>query len=506
MKQPILTRRWTVGAGASCIFDCHLVIPFACQTVINLCDSTSAPNGIASDLFSMMINPENFIDVTLIRCFNKAHVNKHFDWMQTCKDLTQELGFQAHNIAIRFYLMDKDIRGVMWGRSMEEHHEAVNKAVANENGGVVDVQQERNRHIEKLNIFMDAAHNSLHKHFPRWSSHKLMPAALLSEGPLAKIVAAAMLNRNTMPIFAAEEGVDDLTRTTGRIECCATVHKEKINLIGFDNFIRLQLEKTDDGVEAYSPQAVAAAERILCGVDFRMIDHSDDNGELRWAMQATYLPVASMLQFVESGVKEAKCVSATDRSEAVRSCMAIIRSGTPLGKDKSIEPDRSFVINKILAIIQSAIDRSEPHIDWIKGQAGNEYWQRYNQVHYLMKQGHFRDDRIESKRAGVDERGATFKRPNVHQQLKAQTLTSTVTGLTPCGKLKKARNMLDLEEELLFRHIPVEEISPLFTERKDMLKCCEIERLVEEGIREEDAANLKTFKKQSNAPFKLTDD
>jgi len=222
-------------------------------------------------------------------------------------------------------------------------------------------------------------------------------------------------------------------------------------------------------------------------------------------MHSAFLPVASMLQFVESGVKEAKCVSATDRSETIRSCLAVIRSATPLGKSKSIDQECSFLVNKVLAILESAIHRATPHCQWRADQVDRSYEARLAQVFYSMKQGHFRDERIDTKKSKVNELGSKHKKPNVNQGLKKQTLTPAVTGLIPYGKLKKARNMLDLEEELLFRHVPIEEIPALFTHRKDMLQNLEIERLTEEGCREEDAAALKTFKKQSEAEFKVTD-
>ena len=497
MKQPILTRWWTVGAGASYLFDYYLVIFYACQLVINLYDSSSTPNGIASDLFSMMADVENFIDMTLIRCFNKAYINIHFDWMQTCKDLTEELGFQAHNIAVRFFLMNRDVRSVMFGTSMEDYHEAVNKAC-------VDQQAETDRHLDKLKIFINEAYDSLHKHFPRWMSKKMIPAALLAEGPFAQVVAAAMLNHNVMPtVFDEQHGVQDNRRMTGSLSYYSTAHKQHVNLISFDNFIRLQLEKHDGG--EHTPLARAAAERVSQGiVNLRDIKCDDDQAEMRWKMQTTCLPLASMLQFVESGVKEAKHVSATDRSEAIRSCLAILRSATPLGRSKSTEPELSFAVNKILGIMQSAIDRSDPHVQWKANQTDREYDARLAQVHYSMKQGHFKNDRVGSKKSDIDDRGATFKRPNANQKPKQQTLTAAVTGLIPYGKLTKARNMLDLEEELLFRNVPIEEIPQSITDRKAMLKNLEIERLTAEGVREEDAAKLKTFKKLSDAPFKLT--
>jgi len=209
----------------------------------------------------MMRDPENFIDVTLMRCFNKACINPHFDWMQSCTDLTQSLGFQAHNIAIRFFLMDRDIRRVMHGRSMEDYHEAIKKAVAIENGGVIDKKKEHMWHLNKLNVFINEAHDSLLKHFSRWMTHKLIPAALLSERPLASVVAAAMLDANVMPTsFFEEDNVVDNRMLSGSIDCHSVAHKQSINLVALDNFIRNQLEANVTG--ECSPQAREAAEKI----------------------------------------------------------------------------------------------------------------------------------------------------------------------------------------------------------------------------------------------------
>jgi len=495
MQAPILTHWWTVGAGASHLFDYYLVIFHACQTVINMCDSTSTPNGIASDLCSMMCDPENFIDLVLIHCFNKAHVNHHFDWMQSCQDLTQELGFQAHNMAVHFYLMTNDIEHVITsGRQMEDYHEAVRNACTGDDN-------ESTRRLNKLKVFVHEANDSLQKHFPRWLSNKLLPAALLAEGPTTKVVAAAMLGHG-MPTFESHEGVIDDRRTSGKLYFKSETHKVEINLLKFDKFLQNHMLKTIVG--ECTPLARAAAERLCGGAKLREINCTDAHGKIHWYMHATFLPVASMLQFVESGVNEAKCVSATDRSEVIRSCLAVVRSATPLGKAKSVDEDMSFLVNKTLAIIDSTIDRSTPHLQWKKDQVDNSCDARIAQVCYSMKQGHFRDERIETKKAKVDELGSKFKKPNIHQQRKQQTLTAAVTGLIPYDKLTNARNMLDLEEELLFRYVPIDEIPAKISKKKDMLKNLEIERLTAEGVREDDASKLKTFKKQSDAPFKLT--
>jgi len=74
MLAPILTRWWTVGAGASHAFACCLHICHACQQVINTCDSVTTPYKIASSLFALMSNQENFLDMMSTDRFTK-HVS-----------------------------------------------------------------------------------------------------------------------------------------------------------------------------------------------------------------------------------------------------------------------------------------------------------------------------------------------------------------------------------------------------------------------------------------------
>jgi len=234
MQAPILTRWWYVGAGSSYAFDYYLVLFYACQTVINMYSSTTTPNMIASSLFSMMKDQETFIDLVLIRCFHKAYVNRHFDWLQSSNDLSGHLGFQAHHIAVRLHLMDCDLRNIMSGHLMEHYTEAVE----NWTDGTIDkANGERARHLNKLKMFVTSAHESLFKHFPRWLNSSLMPAALLSEAPTAQVVAAIMLDRD-MPTFESHPTVRNEVRLSGKILYKSDVHKVDINLKGFNRFLR----------------------------------------------------------------------------------------------------------------------------------------------------------------------------------------------------------------------------------------------------------------------------
>jgi len=101
MTAPMSTRWWTVGSGASFLFSYFLQIYHGCQTIVNVYPSGSIPNDIASSLFAFMTDQANFVDLTLIRGFDKAYLNPHLDWLQASVDLTGIPGFQAHHVTIR---------------------------------------------------------------------------------------------------------------------------------------------------------------------------------------------------------------------------------------------------------------------------------------------------------------------------------------------------------------------------------------------------------------------
>jgi len=488
MTAPILTRWWTFGKASSYMFKYYLMLYHACQVIINMYKSSSTPNIIASVLFSLMSDQENFLDLTLIRSFHKRYLNGHVDWFQDCNDLVTSRGFQAHHIAIRYHLMDQDVKTFMWGRSMPDYDEAV-------------ALYTKSDHRDKLDVFMRAVNESLHKHFKRWLLPSLLPAALLSEAPTAKVVSAIILQEAmpSIPEHYDQRGKEHYFHSD--------VHKVRINLNLMYKFFRDSLQD-EVGNDEYVQLAKHAARLVFAqDIDIRSPDYHSEHGPTRWQMHSTYLPLPSHTEFVESVVKDAKEVSSTDRSEEHRTWMAITRSATPLGKSKSTDEDLSFNANKILAILKSSVDRATPHEHWGKHQVDNAYDARLAQIQYSLQRGHFKNDRIEAKRNNVDELAPKYKRPNVAQQQKAQQLTPAVTGLIPYGKLVKKRNMEDLQDELLHRGVEPEDVPKSITDRKKMLQDLEMQRLLEAGMEQQAATeqSKKHFLKQSDAPFKLDD-
>jgi len=499
MTQPILTRWWTVGVAAAVVFQCCLQMFHACQMVVNVYGSDSSPYKIASTLFSMMKDPETFIDLTLIRCFNKVHLHPHLDWLQRSDDLTGTLGFQSHQIAVRYFLMKYDLYNIMDSSTlMKDYIEAVRTCGST-------TKEDEKRHLNKLNIFMREAVDSMEKHFKRWVGRDLLPAALLAEGPVAKVTAAVILGRD-FPTFQSSDTVSNQLRLTGKINFVSAVHKRRFCLKHFDKFIRERI----DAAVVCSQEAIAAATLILDGVDLRAFDCDGPHGRIRFEMHSTYLPLPSQTQFVESGVKEAKNVSSTDRSEELRSSLAIIRSATPLGKSKI--GDASYNSSKILSLIRSAHERSDPHEHWQRNQIDDAYDARFNTILYsLSPQGHYKENRVDAKKTRVDEDGDKFKKQNA-TQLKhvPQHQTPAVTGLIPYGKLvqKAAGHMDGLRIELCHRGIGAADVPKKITARKDKLKQLEVQRLIDAGVPQQEAEALgkKHFKVLSTYQFKFGDD
>jgi len=117
---------------------------------------------------------------------------------------------------------------MLTGRSMPDHLEAVNKAPS----------EDSQRHMEKLKTFVGSSHANLHKHFSRWIGCSLLPVALMSESPTAKVVAAVMLG---LPMPTDAE-LGDVVHCQGSQNTCfhSNVHSDcgRINMEGLYKFLQ----------------------------------------------------------------------------------------------------------------------------------------------------------------------------------------------------------------------------------------------------------------------------
>ena len=104
----------------------------------------------------------------------------------------------------------------------------------------------------------------------------------------------------------------------------------------------------------FSDVLKAAAQLLLDGTDFRVLD--EDSDDLVWEMHRSFLPLASQTQFVERGVKDAQNVAVTGRQEEQRSNYCIVRSFHVLGIEAEADSDTNKVATpeKIKILMASA--------------------------------------------------------------------------------------------------------------------------------------------------------
>ena len=480
VQAPALTRWWTVGVAAYYLHKCCLQVLKACQIIINRHDAKSRPWKIASGLCSLMLDQQNFVDRTFIQCFHAEHMSVHLQWLQDCDDLVETKGFQSHNMAVRFYLMSQDLNAMATDPTLlQAYHVAASKLDQD------DRQIQRKKHT----LFVKLAVENQEKHFRRWLNENMLPAALLSEEPTAAVVAAVTLGR-TPTCDNTPSHFDSL------------VHGRGIDLVKLHDFIQQRATQ----VIEYTKESKRAARMIISGIDFRTendasLTRNFDN--LRACLVETFLPLPSHAQFVEFGVKEAKLVSQTDRSEQHRTWIAIVRSAhvTDAGNAKAKATNKDRIINRL----QAAEEHDREHVNW-KQQDPGEYEGNYQLTFRALKQKHFRVERVNKKRQRIEATANKNKKRNATQQPKQQEQTAAVTGKIPFGKLftTKDGHMEGLQVELCHRGVAIGDVPKQIKARKTMLRDLEVQRLTqEEGMAEREARGLadKHFKVLSTVQF-----
>jgi hypothetical protein len=136
------------------------------------------------------MEPEIYSDLTLLRCYFSTYIDKHFEWMQLEMDLSGVPGFQAHNALGHYYLIQKELEA-MKAASFVNHpaYKTFRLSLIHLSKELQVLQK------NKVQTFIDIAVRTCYKHFNRWGHEQLLLAVLLSEGPTARVVAAAMMQK-----------------------------------------------------------------------------------------------------------------------------------------------------------------------------------------------------------------------------------------------------------------------------------------------------------------------
>jgi hypothetical protein len=183
IPQPVLTRWWYVGIAAAFLKKYFQIVLRATQICININDSKSCPNKIASGLQSMMKEDIAYSDVLFWAQFHTDFLMQRFRWLQEEDKIAKNPGFRCWQILVRSYLMRKDLvvlkTWINWNSfgdydSFGDHGKKLEK--------LSDDKKEMQK--RKSETFIEVAMTSLDNHYLQWCN-KLLPAALGGEAPLA---------------------------------------------------------------------------------------------------------------------------------------------------------------------------------------------------------------------------------------------------------------------------------------------------------------------------------
>ena len=484
---PVLTRWGTVGVAARYYWIHYLSIFRCTQVVINLYPSNAKPNKIASGLHSLMLEPVFFSQLAFIKCFHIEFLHPHMQWLMANLDLSQSHGFQCHQMVCRYYLMHCDLCSMK-----SRMQKAGNYKAFEDFNKTLSYLKNPKEQTDMATRFIDIAMTSLKKHFDRWTTAALLPAALLMEVTLARVIGRVLTGS---AVVAGER-------------FRSTVHDQIIDLEAFHEFVLHETIMTEGEEPQYTHQATAASLRVLAGtIDLRGTNTPNPE-ELQEYFWKKFLPLASHTQSVEAGVKEANLVSTTNRSDWLRSCFAIVRSHMIL----SVAEEQAGGIRGMLPQdrIQYHWKAAEDHMRRHNRLAslGDAYELQLKKIKPLLRSDHYVHRRVQDKVAVVQQKGPVNRKQNALQQRTGIDKTLMSDGLLPYSATRKGVNEQDILTELFFRGVVVENPKIGIRALQGILRKHEIDRVKALDPNDKQAIEKadKGFRILSQAPFKLKDD
>ena len=214
-------------------------------------------------------------------------------------------------------IVDEDDDAVMEDRERDEIQNELEEIV--DESVIGQQQQEKNKAFidfveRQINIVLKIAKHQNDKHFRRWTQ-QLIFCGIASEKETAKVVVDALLGKS----------LDWTQGTTFN----SRVHDRKIDLHDFARKIHDECHEDEYISPVRSTQYFIEHQQALQKLsDGHDLWHSTDNqvSALRSFVRHAVLIVPSNTQFVELAVKEGSHIGATNRSEAQRSVLGIIRT------------------------------------------------------------------------------------------------------------------------------------------------------------------------------------
>lgn len=271
---------------------------------------------------------------------------------------------------------------------------------------------------------------------------------------------------------------------------------------------RFSTRYKDEEVPDFEERIVTIAQRVYNDtIDLRTIVRQveeDDTDE--YFMWSRYLPLPSHTQFVEAGVKEAKVVSTTGRSEEIQSCYAILRAALIRSEEVSLN-DLSAPA-KAEMFWRATMDHREHQDSLIEEyDSRDDYDGAITEIVKSLKTHHYKQVRENDLIERLNNVGNKTRKENVRQKTKGVSKTATMMGLIPYSQVTLKNNGLsDLKLELIERGLDEAATLNKITELKEALKTHELQRVKEaeyEGDTDEEIAEKRaTAEKLADKYFK----
>ena len=207
---PVLTRWETVGKGATILWENYPLIFVISQFTCNWKKTSNKYNTAASNLQSLLLEEDIFSDLALIYDYHKNYMEGHFDWLQQCTDMTQVPGFQTHNVLGRYYFMMEDLKRLKASIEIEASSDC--DVLENFKDTLTLLKPaSKELQVKKAKLFFVIGGDAITDHFDRWRGH-LLPAAVVSEGPMAMAVACILKGRKELPTGVSNTCVSHVHR------------------------------------------------------------------------------------------------------------------------------------------------------------------------------------------------------------------------------------------------------------------------------------------------------
>jgi hypothetical protein len=229
------------------------------------------------------------------------------------------------------------------------------------------------------------------------------------------------------------------------------------------------LERVTEELEDADGTTTEAAKLLLD----RNVNLRDKGGSYihpRSYVQAKFFGLPSHTQFVEAGVKEAKLVSQSDRSEELRSAYAICRSArvNTVGTLREMSSTQ-----RIEGLMKSAQEHCKTHSALRSSVAS--YSDDVDAIVNSMRKESFKQERVVLLQQHAIDKGDKNRTENAIQKKRGVDKTSAQDGMISYASLRAALHLKDLEVELLHRGCTAEEVKAMkIRERIKKLKDMEV--------------------------------